>query len=164
MHRRTLLAGMGAAALMAACTPPQQQDPATPADGGARAITDPAAVVRQLYEPYLTEGATLPPFREQAPWSNALWAQLEAMVARSQVSGEPILDFDPLIDAQDYELSNIQVTTDGLVEASHAVVRASFTNLGEQNEVIYDLVWEDDRWKVDNIRTASWDLRQIAAS
>lgn len=163
MQRRTLLAGMGAAALLAACSPPQPPQTEAPAEAG-RAITDPAAVIRQVYEPYLTEGATFPPFREQAPWSNDLWVQLDAMSARSQAAGEPILDFDPLIDAQDYDLDNINVTTDGIVEGSHAVVRASFTNLGQPNEVIYDLVWEDDRWKVDNIRTANWDLRQIAAS
>jgi hypothetical protein len=157
---------MGAAALLAACSPPQQQQQTetAPADNGARAITDPAAVVRQLYEPYLTQGATLPPFREQAPWSDELWAQLDAMMTRSQVAGEPILDFDPLIDAQDFELSDINVLNEAVAENSHAVVRASFTNLGQRTEIVYDLVWQDDRWKVDNIRTANWDLRQIAAS
>lgn len=163
MHRRALLAGMGAAVVLAACTPPQQQQE-TAAPAGAPAGADPAAIVRQLYEPYLTQGATLPPFREQAPWSRALWAELEAMVARSQASGEPILDFDPLIDAQDYELAGVEVETEAEVEASHAVVRARFVNLGAQSEVIYDLVWEGEGWKVDNIRTAEWDLRRIASS
>jgi hypothetical protein len=40
-------------------------------------------------------------------------------------------------------------------------VRASFTNAGQHEEVLYDLVWQDDRWKVDNVRTSEWDLRTI---
>jgi hypothetical protein len=89
--------------------------------------------------------------------------QLEAMSARSQAMGEPILDFDPLIDAQDYQLSDLNVTTDAVVENSHATVRASFNNNGQPAEVLYDLIWENGAWRVDNIRTSNWDLRQIAA-
>jgi hypothetical protein len=91
-----------------------------------------------------------------------LWAQLEAMMARSQARNEPILDFDPLVGAQDHQVANLGVTTDGIVENSHATVRSSFTNLGRPEEIVYDLIWEGDRWKVDNIRGRDWDLRQIS--
>lgn len=163
LDRRAVLAGVGAAAL-AACS---QQEPAktetaeSNASAGS-AAPDPAATIRPLYNPYLTEGATFPAFREQAPWSAALWAQLEAMMARSEAAGEPILDFDPLIDAQDYQLNNLSVTTDAVSEGSHAVVRSRFSNAGRDTEVVFDLVWEQNGWRVDNIRTAAWDLRQIA--
>jgi hypothetical protein len=156
MHRRSFII---AAAALAACTPP-----AAPPESEAPADTpDPAAAVRPLYDPYLTEGAAFPEFREQAPWSTSMWTQLEAMSARSQAMGEPILDFDPLIDAQDYQLSNLNVTTDAVVESSHATVRASFNNNGAPSEVLYDMVWENGAWRVDNIRTSQWDLRAIAA-
>lgn len=162
MHRRNLIIGAAAAALVACSPPAEKQD--APADGAGRAMTDPAMVIRQLYEPYLTQGATFPDFQNQAPWSASLWTTLQAMMARSQAINEPILDFDPLIAAQDYQLSDLNVATESIVEASHAVVRASFTNATTPTEVIYDLVWEDDRWKVDNIRGADWDLRQIASA
>lgn len=161
MRRRDLILAVSAAAL-AACTPPQAEK--TDTSDGARAVTDPAAVIRPLYDRYMTPDAQFPSFQEQAPWSNSLWALLSAMVARSEQINEPILDFDPIIGAQDYQLSNLNVTTDGVVEASHAVVRASFTNATAHTEILYDLIWEDDRWKVDNIRGEGWDLRQIAAS
>jgi hypothetical protein len=90
-------------------------------------------------------------------------AALQAMTARSQARGEPILDFDPLIDAQDYQLADLNVSTDGVVENSHATVRARFTNSGAPAEIVYDLVWEDGGWRVDNIRTSRWDLRVITA-
>jgi hypothetical protein len=164
MLRRNLIIGAGAA-LLAACSPPaSQQDDAPAADSAGRAMTDPAMVIRQLYEPYLTPGATFPDFQNQAPWSASLWTTLQAMMARSQAINEPILDFDPLIAAQDYQLSNLNVANESIVEASHAVVRASFTNATTPTEVVYDMIWESDRWKVDNIRGADWDLRQIASA
>ena len=130
----------------------------------AAAVPDPAAAIRPLYDPYLTEGATFPDFEHQAPWSASLWAELQAMMARSQAMGEPILDFDPLIDAQDYQLTNLVVAPEAVVPNSHAVVRASFNNSGRATEVVYDLVWEDGAWRVDNIRSSGWDLRQIASA
>ena len=156
-NRRAIVLGL--AAVLAACSPPAQQVDSPPAPA-----PDPAGVVRALYDPYLTEGAEFPEFRNQAPWSLDLWRQLEAMMARSAVINEPIMDFDPLIDAQDYQLANLNVATEALAENSHASVRASFTNADRPSEVVYDLVWEGGAWRVDNIRTATWDLRQIAAA
>jgi hypothetical protein len=159
MHRRTIILSAAALAALAACSREKKGD--APA---AAPASDPAAVIRPLYDRYMTEGAQFPDFRNQAPWSASLWTQLEAMNARSEAMNEPILDFDPLIDGQDYQLSNLTVTTDALVENSSAVVRASFTNAGHPSEVVYDMVWEDGGWRVDNIRTAAWDLRQIASA
>jgi hypothetical protein len=167
MDRRAFVTSICATAL-AGCSPAQEKSEASTSEdsdaagGAGRAMTDPAAVVRQLYDPYLTPGAAFPAFRDQAPWSAGLWAQLDAMVARSQARNEPILDFDPVIGAQDHQLANLNVTTEAISENSHAVVRASFTNLGRGEEIVYDLIWEGDRWRVDNIRGRDWDLRQIS--
>jgi hypothetical protein len=158
MHRRAFVL-IAAAAALAACTPPQEKSATPPADA-----SDPAATIRPLYDRYLTPNAEFPDFEHQAPWSRDLWAQLSAMSARSQALNEPILDFDPLIDAQDYELSNLNVTTDGVVADSHAVVRAAFLNGPRAAEVVFDMIWEDGAWKVDNMRGGGWDLRQIAAA
>ncbi len=160
MRRRELMLALGAAAL-AACTPPQQGQDEAP----ARAATDPAAVIRPLYDRYMTPDAEFPSFQEQAPWSNGLWTLLAAMSQRSEQINEPILDFDPIIGAQDYQLSNLDVANEAISEGSHAVVRARFNNATTtQTNIVYDLIWEDDRWKVDNIRGEGWDLRQIAAA
>lgn len=159
MQRRTLLT-VAAVAVIAACTPPASNE--APEQAAAPAGPDPAETVRPLYDRYLTEGATFPSLEEQAPWSASMLAALQAMMARSQAMGEPILDFDPLIDAQDYQLSNLNVATEAVAANSHAVVRASFTNSATPTEVIYDLAWENGGWRVDNIRTSRWDLRAIA--
>ncbi|MGE0742440.1 MAG: DUF3828 domain-containing protein [Hyphomonadaceae bacterium] len=124
---------------------------------------DPAAAIRPLYDPYIVEGEAFPAFEQQAPWSRDLWTSLEAMMVRSNARNEPILDFDPVIGAQDYQLAGLDVTTEAVVPNSHAVVRARFSNLGQSEEILYDLVWEGEAWRVDNIRGADWDLRAIAA-
>lgn len=162
MRRRELMLALSAAAL-AACTPPQAEKSETPAEG-ARAVTDPAAVIRPLYDRYMTPDAQFPDFREQAPWSDSLWSLLSAMMRRSEQINEPILDFDPIIGAQDYQLSNLNVANEAISEGSHAVVRVTFNNATTPTNIIYDLIWEGDRWRVDNIRGEGWDLRQIAAA
>ncbi|MEZ5971741.1 MAG: DUF3828 domain-containing protein [Hyphomonadaceae bacterium] len=162
MRRRDLMLALAAAAV-AACTPPQPEKGGASA-AGSSAVTDPAAVIRPLYDRYMTPDAEFPSFQDQAPWSSSLWALLSAMTQRSQQINEPILDFDPLIGAQDYQLSNLNVANEAITEGSHAVVRVSFTNSATPTDIVYDLVWEDDGWKVDNIRGEGWDLRQIAAA
>lgn len=162
MHRRAIVFGVAAAAALAACSQPE--DKAKTDAPAASAAPDPAAVIRPLYDRYLTSDAEFPEFRDQAPWSASLWALLEAMTARSEAINEPILDFDPLIDAQDYQLTNINVVTEAIAEGSHATVRASFANAGRPTEVVYDMIWENGGWRVDNIRASGWDLRQIAAA
>lgn len=159
VSKRALVLGMAAASVMACSR--QQDRPETPSEPEL-GFADPADVVAPLYQPYLTEGARFPAFRDQAPWSAGLWAELEAMMARSQALNEPILDFDPLIGAQDGQLSNLSVTTEAAVENSHAVVRARFTNLGATHEIVFYMIWEGGGWRVDNIAGGDWDLRQIA--
>lgn len=162
MHRRAIILSAGAIAVLAACS--RQNETKADTETPAPPAPDPATVIRPLYDRYLTEDAEFPAFRDQAPWSASLWAQLEAMTARSEALNEPILDFDPLIDAQDYQITNLNVATEALAENSHATVRASFANAGRPTEVVYDMVWENDGWRVDNIRASNWDLRQIASA
>lgn len=159
MKRRAFLI-IGTAAAIAACQPAQ------PNGGEAKdrpAGPDPAETIRLVYAPYMSESAAFPPFRDQAPWSADLWSQLEAMIERSNQINEPIVDFDPVINGQDGRVSDLVVSTDGVVESSHATVRARFANFGRQEEILFDLIWENGGWRVDNIRNADWDLRAMLA-
>ncbi len=155
MNRRMLLAS--AIAITAAACSREPEAPRSPPG------PDPSAVIAPLYQPYIAHGVMVG-LQDQAPWSAEMRAALVAMMERSRAAGEPILDFDPIIGAQDYEISGLSVTNDALAQDSHAVVRARFTNLGQNVEVLYDMVWRDNAWRVDNIRGDGWDLRQIAMS
>ncbi len=164
MHRRAIV--LGGLAMLAACSrqeakaPDAPAAPEAPAVAAARAAPDPAATIRPLYGAYLGEGA-FADFEHEAPWSADLWSKIEAMMARSRARNEPILDFDPLIGAQDGQLSALRVDAEAVVPGSHAVVRARFVNLGRESEIVYDLIWERQAWRVDNIRGGDWNLREI---
>ncbi|MGE0597564.1 MAG: DUF3828 domain-containing protein [Hyphomonadaceae bacterium] len=159
---------IGVAAALAACSPPAQQASAPPAGEPAAdaAASDPSSVIRPLYERYRTDPAvtTFPALEEQAPWSDDLRAQLSDMIARSQAQNEPILDFDPFVGAQDWELQALNVANEAVAENSHAVVRASVTNAGFTEDILFDMIWQNGAWRVDNIRGRDWDLRQIIAA
>lgn len=150
-----------AAALPACSRGENAETKAAPA--AESAIADPAALVRGLYGRYAAPPARYPALEEE-PWTQSLRAELAAMTARSEALNEPILNFDPFTGAQDGGVANLAVAADGVVEASHAVVRAAFTLDGRPREIIYDLRWENESWRIDNVRTACWDLRQIAGA
>lgn len=159
MHRRAFLFLVSASAVAACGQTVEKQAPSTPEP----AAPDPAEAIRPLYQRYMTPPAatTFPTLEEQAPWSDDLKEQLVAMMARSDARNEPILDFDPFTGAQDWELTNLNVSNDAVVPGSHAVVRAHFTNMGSEDEVVFDLIWQHDQWRIDNMRGANWDLRQV---
>lgn len=124
---------------------------------------DPVATVQALYAPYL-ENRNPPPLREAAPWTPELRSLLQRAEELNRQSGEMVIDFDPIIDGQDWSIDAVAVT---LAEPPHdgkAVVAARFTNLGAEVEVRYDLVETGGGWLVDNIRTQNWSLRGILAS
>lgn len=154
MQRRAFLL-TSLAAMAGAC----QREPAK-APAGASG-PDPAAVIAPLYQPYLAQGV-FQGLEDQAPWTPSMRDALVAMMARSQAANEPLLDFDPLIGAQDYQLSGLSVVTESIVAGSHATVRAHFTNAGRETDIFYDMLWQESGWRVDNIRGGDWDLRQIA--
>lgn len=62
------------------------------------------------------------------------------------------LDADPLIDAQDYELSDFHMTGQ-VVGPKHAIGTASFLNLNHKVIVRFDLVLSGGAWKIDDIRS-----------
>ncbi len=62
------------------------------------------------------------------------------------------------------ELANLIVSPVFMVQDANAGVRAEFTNFGDPKVVRYDLVWEGGGWRIDNISTGSWNLRQIATA
>ncbi|MGD9965803.1 MAG: hypothetical protein AB7T59_04740 [Hyphomonadaceae bacterium] len=152
-----------AAAALAACS--QLEQKAEPPLAGA--ADDPAGVIRAVYAPYLAESdENLPELQERAPWSASLRPLVER-AARFE-PGESIdpdgLVFDPFLSAQEWGIENndLTVTTESLVPESHAVVRARFNR---DMEVVYDLIWENGGWRIDNMRSGGaddgWDLRRI---
>lgn len=153
MHRRSVL--VGAAALVACSKAPEQTGSAPPpAASASGAASDPIAVIRPLYARYMPGAPDFqyPNLEDQAPWSASLRQAMVDQEARfaAMKDGDPEgIDFDVFVNAQDWQLSNLNVTADSIVPQSHAVVRASFDNAGSHQEVVYDMVWENNGWRIE---------------
>jgi hypothetical protein len=75
---------------------------------------------------------------------------------RRQARGEVgKLDADPFIDAQDWEIDDVNVTLRD-VAAGKAIATVSFKNLGEQQTVVLELVKLKQDWRIANI---TWDRK-----
>jgi uncharacterized protein DUF3828 len=75
---------------------------------------------------------------------------------RRQARGEVgKLDADPFIDAQDWEIDDVNVTLRD-VAADKAIATVSFKNLGEQKTVVLELVKLKQNWRIANI---TWDRK-----
>jgi hypothetical protein len=125
---------------------------------------DPAGLVEYAYAPYAT-GAFPEDITELfSPTLKQLWNE---MMARSQEFEMPIIDFDPFINAQDYELSEL-VISDPAIEADRATVGVSFLNFGEPQDLRFTLVRRVEGWKIDDIETIggefAWRLSELLAA
>ena len=140
------------------------------ADGGREAGAaqvnarepDPAVWLRQVYDLYHRAEKS----RElDIPSSTELFAKrasksLAALFKRNddcEAEGKGVcaLDWDFVIDGQDWTLSNVKV---GPIVAAgdKATVTVTFRNFTTACVNVYDFVREDGDWKVDDIETKSW--------
>jgi hypothetical protein len=79
----------------------------------------------------------------------------------SLLLNEPVIDYDPIVNAQDYSISNLKIDVDPPANSDKAHVVARFDNQGQKTTVEYDMVVEDGAWKVDAIRSGTGDFRQL---
>lgn len=148
MLRRTAIAAP--AALLCALPP------------GARAQQPTAqAFLQAIYEPYLKAGFKGQPYTDAARFfapdlARAMSRDMQAAKLRGQ---PPILDGDPFIDAQDWQVSNLVVRVSGTGDSATGVV--SFTNLGKPKRLAIDLARTDAGWRVADIAGSSGSLRAL---
>jgi hypothetical protein len=148
--RRSFLAAFVAASV--ACSPS-----APSAEKGASTDDAPAAIVRALYEPYLSETA-VPPAWYEAPLTDELQALIAEAAAGNE--GNVPIEADPIIAGQDYQLTGLDVTVETPPVDGRAVVVARFSNMGAPTAVRYDLAETSGAWRIDNIRSEpGFDLR-----
>jgi hypothetical protein len=130
----------------------------------------PDAAVRALYSPYLPGGdERMSAFDNEAERAKRFTANLvkemKAYFQRQEKAGEPGgLDFDPIVNGQDYKIDRLDVRVDKTVAKKSAIVIAEFKNFDETMRVKYKLVFEGGQWKVDDIaslRDPVWDLRDL---
>jgi hypothetical protein len=134
--------------------------------GAASAQTqaDPVAYVRAIYRVQVN----LPYDKVPAWYSWAFSPRLRALIDadRKEAHGEiGRIEFDPIIDAQDYQLSDVTVSWVSR-SADHAVVDALFRNIDREQQIRYDFVRVRGRWLIDEMREMKgqrWTLSKILA-
>jgi hypothetical protein len=124
---------------------------------------DPKGLIAHAYAPYVTGG-----FYEEltelfSPTLKQLW---DGMAARSEAADMPIIDFDPLVNGQDFEIVDL-VIADPVVGGDTATVAVFFLNFGDPQELRFTLVRRAEGWKIDDIQALgenSWRLSELLAA
>ena len=131
----------------------------------APVFDDPRGVIEYAYAPYIHEDDPFPddPSEIYSPTLKQLW---DEAAAKSEESEAPILDFDPIINGQDYEITDFLIA-DPVVEGDAATVAVSFSNFGEPQELHFELIRRAEGWKIDDIEAigeAPWRLSELLAA
>ncbi len=113
----------------------------------AQAFGTPEALLEAFYEPYFTDAF---PEDESAFRSTALNALYEADAERTPAGEMGALGFDPYVDGQDFQLSEL-VIGEAEISGDAAVVDVSFDNFDRPTLLTYELVFEADGWKIDDV-------------
>ena len=152
--------------LLAASAGPSRAQKATP--------SDPAAIITAIYTrvaqgkgdgggAFVTVGKAAR-VKYLSKSLNALWAKADAHTLKGDVG--PV-DFDPVTNSQDPDVTSFKVVTDKL-EADKAVIAVTIAGRRHDakpaDQVIrYDFVLDDGAWKIDDIKGAAdgepWSVR-----
>jgi hypothetical protein len=134
----------------------------------AAAAQTPEQFLRAIYDGYTSPSPSNGQGEEDNVRTRRIYAPdlAEMIVAdyrkMQDMPGEPVLEFDPLVNAQAIEITgriDIKVTQiaaeQGKPERATAVV--TFTNSGKRERLTYKLVRLNGQWKIDDI---DWNGRQ----
>jgi hypothetical protein len=135
----------------------------TPAFPQSPVFEDPKGLVAHAYAPYEAGG-----FYEEltelfSPTLKQLW---DEMAARSEAEQAPIIDFDPLVNGQDFHLTDL-IVADPVMDGDSATIAVSFLNFGEPQELRFSLVRGAQGWKIDDIEAYGqypWRLSELLAA
>lgn len=113
----------------------------------AQPFETPEALLEAFYQPYFTDNFSDDESALRSQALNTLYAADEANTPAGELGA---LSFDPYVDGQDYQLSNF-VIGEAKIDGDQAVVDVSFDNFDQPVELTYELVFEDDGWKIDDV-------------
>ena len=74
------------------------------------------------------------------------------------------IDFDPYVDGQDYQISDLKFG-DATITGDTAKVEVTFKNFEMEEDMVFTLVKEADGWKIDDVNSKGgadpYDLKDI---
>lgn len=124
-------------------------------------FSDPVALITAIYKTY-GSGAEMPGL--PGVYSRRLQGLIDADVKATPIGEVGKLDFDVFIAGNDWKLAKLKVMQVTRTE-TRAQVKANFTNNRRPQEIVFDLVFESDRWLIDEVRSttpkARWTMSKV---
>ncbi len=115
----------------------------------------PFTVLGAVYQPYLAK-QPIPALRAATCWTPETLALFERAAAREEADGTPVVDFDPIVDAQDFDLKDFRIKP-----VDNDTWTASFSNFDKATTITWELrITERGIW-VDDVRTDTWSLKAL---
>ncbi len=129
----------------------------------AFAYDTPAALLKALYTPYTTANFDWDNWDESKLRSKELNALFAADL--KEANGDMgRLDFDPYIDGQDYQITDLKIG-DATVTGTTAKAEVTFKNFDSAEDLTFTLVKEAYGWKIDDVNSKGgadpYDLHDI---
>jgi hypothetical protein len=129
----------------------------------ALAFDTPEALLKALYAPYGQKDFDWSTFDETKYRSN----ELNVLFAKDEKEADGEvgrLDFDPYVDGQDYQLTDMKFGAP-TITGDKAVVHVMFKNMGDAEDLTFTFVKEADGWKIDDVSSKKtgdeYDLKAI---
>jgi hypothetical protein len=122
---------------------------------GAADLAGAKAALEAAYKPYLTTDFDWSGYDQQAIWSKGL-SDLFARDAEEADGEVGRVDFDPLVDGQDYVVKNLKIGTP-LPAGGGAMIDVTFENYGTPEHLVVTMVEEGGAWKIDDIQSFNPD-------
>ncbi|MFI4998587.1 MAG: hypothetical protein ACHQK9_01805 [Reyranellales bacterium] len=131
---------------------PAPMQPSAPPPPAQALKASPQAFLEEIYQPYLQKG-----FKGQPYWEATRFFEPELARAMDQNRQDarqrgkpPVLNGDPFVNAQDWQISGLVVAA--LPAGTGATGNVIFSNQGEPQHLTIDLVQTPDGWRIAEIR------------
>jgi hypothetical protein len=121
---------------------------------------DPVSLIKAIYKTYETDNPGLPDV-----YSKRLQALVDKDERETPEGEVGRIDWDVFIDGQDWKLTGLKIVLVAKSSA-RAQVRATFKNFDQPCNMLFDLVLEDDHWRIDDVTKTlkpRWTMSKILA-
>ncbi len=127
----------------------------------AQDASDPLALIKDIYKTYTAEN-DVPGYGDV--YSKRLQALRDSDGPDAPDGDGGKIDWDVFVNGNDWQVSKLTVTLVSKT-ATHALVRARFFNFKDQQDQLFDLIVEDGRWVIDEVRATQkgnrWTMSKI---
>ncbi|GLQ08880.1 hypothetical protein GCM10007913_08120 [Devosia yakushimensis] len=113
----------------------------------AQTYDTPQDLLEAFYEPYFSGEF----YEDESSFrSSALQALYDADAASTPAGEMGALSFDPYIDGQDFDLTDLTFS-EPQIDGDTAIVDVNFRNFDQPQHLVYDLVFENGGWRIDDV-------------